>query len=164
MMSGFRAPRAKTSPRSPRIPSKTPQGASKTPKRRAKTPPRGPRTLLGAPRNLKKSMVFDDFWFPSPKTRQDVPKKPQDPLQDTRRHLQDVQKTRQDTPKRLQDAPGSLHKCASSLTPTPQLKVTVLVDLNAGIPLDWIRLKLIGAGGIREEIRVSWNFGGKLPG
>ena len=165
------------------------------------------------PETLKHLWVFDDFWFPSPKTRQDVPKKPQDPLQDAPRRLQDAQKTRQDAPKRPQDAPGSLQKPSKTngllmisgfraprraktylrssrssrrrpkapprrpkdaprrsqeapgrswdlqtyaffLRPTPQLKVTVKVNWNAGIPLDWIRLKLIGAGGIREAIRV----------
>ena len=36
----------------------------------------------------------------------------------------------------------------------PQLKVTVKVNWNAGIPLIWIQLKLIEAGGIREAIRI----------
>ena len=34
----------------------------------------------------------------------------------------------------------------------------VKVNWNAGIPLDWMRLKLIGAGGIREAIRI-WTPG-----
>ena len=43
------------------------------------------------------------------------------------------------------------------LRPTRQLKVAVKVNWSAGTPLDWIRLKLIGAGGIREAIKVFRN-------
>ena len=62
-----------------------------------------------------------------------------------------------------------LSKNAFSFRTTPQLKVTVKVNWNAGIPLDWIRLKLIGAGGIREAIRILTNslflsFGVSGPG
>ena len=155
MMSDFRSPRrAKTSPRSLEIPEDAPKRLRDAQKKRQNAPKRA-QDAPGSPPNLQKNNGFLMIsGFRAPRRAKTSPRSPKIPSKTP----QGASKTLKNAPRRSQEAPGrswDLQTYAFFLRPTPQLKVTVKVNWNAGIPLDWIRLKLIGAGGIREAIRVS---------